>query len=87
MTMLTQEDILEAIRKAVEAATEQGNEPGTVTTAEIQGVMDCGPERARGIGRQLVADGVLAPDRVRRTNMWGISQLVLGFRYVNGQDK
>jgi hypothetical protein len=84
--MMTQEDVLEAIRKAVEAAEEAGNEPGTVVRREIQEAFEVGEDKARRICVMLVKDGVLVPERgVYRTDQWGIRRPSVGFRYVNGQ--
>jgi hypothetical protein len=83
---MTQDEILEAIRSAVEGAEEAGNEPGTIVRSEIQQAFGVGESKARDIARMLVTEGVLEPIRhVKRKDMWGYWRPVVGFRYVNGQ--
>lgn len=59
-----------------------GDEDGTVTTPELQAVMGCGYRLAKKTADDLVAEGKLVRDMIRRDSGWGIVQPVKGYRIV-----
>lgn len=65
--------------KAIKARR-AGDEPGTITTRELRGMTGFCENKALDIIRDLVSAGKLKPDMIRRTNMHGISSLVMGYR-------
>lgn len=70
--------LLKAIR-----SKKTGDEPGTITSRELRKITGYGENKALCIIRDLVEAGKLQPDMIRRTNLHGVSSLVMGYRIVS----
>ena len=80
---ITEDDLLNAIRAHLEAPDDTSErEVGTITTAELAELMETTQRRALMKAKQLCGQGVLTPEYVYRTNLWGRSIPRPGFRYI-----
>lgn len=78
--IVTEQDILDAIREAMEGVPD--NEAGTITTVEASGALGLSPKTARAKLGRLADAGLLQADYIRRVNRWGVQTRVMGWRYV-----
>jgi len=78
----TVDDVVEAVKNAMTALSEDGQEPNTITRSELQAALDCGEAKALRILRQLVRAGKLQGGMVTRTNVIGITTRYGGYRWV-----
>lgn len=76
---VTTDDILDAVRKVMDAPRDIASGPGATST-EIGEALGCSPHGARRYIKKLLADGVMVTGRVRRLSMAGIPCEVPGYR-------
>lgn len=74
---LTENELLEALQSAL-GGTEDAE--GTFTAPEIKALTGRSEHWLRPRLRALVAAGTLEPAKVQRTNPWGVTAHVMGFR-------
>jgi hypothetical protein len=79
-TNITDNDIFMAIIEAQRHDTEI--DPETFTRAEYQKKRGCGQERALNDIKAAIAAGNVKPEQIRRRNMFGISTMVWGYRWI-----
>ena len=83
--VFTEDDLLAEIRQYLDAPDDTSErEAGTITTAELAELMETTQRRALMKAKQLCGQGILAPEYVYRTNLWGRSIPRPGFRYIGG---
>lgn len=78
---MTEDELLAAIQVALSETT-TSHEPNTVTTNEAALLMSCGEARARDLLKRAAAAGKVLPDWILRTDSWGSTQRVKGWRFV-----
>lgn len=73
----------ELIRALQDAQRVEGDTPNSITSTELQEAHGIGVSKARRLIRQAIADGLVRPEGVYRTNMAGIRQRVMGYVLVD----
>lgn len=80
ITNTPESELLAALHRALEELADTADEPNTVTSSEF--AEHLGLEQSAGTRRlkKLMKAGVLEPAMIRRTDAWGRTKSVTGYR-------
>lgn len=78
---MTEEELIKALQEALQSIDVE-NEPGTITTKEFAAATGMTRRAAIDELRSLAKRDVVKPDYVLRTDDWGDSRHIKGWRYV-----
>ena len=76
LTQSQLEDIIKQLSKVDE------DEPGTFTSHDAAELMGCHVNTARDRLKALAANGAIEPDKIRRSDAWGMVTKVKGWRIL-----
>jgi DNA-binding Lrp family transcriptional regulator len=82
VTSTPESELLQALQEALAALEAGAHEPDTITSSEFAEALGLGQNSALRRLKKLLDAGVLEPVMVRRTNAWGVTRQMQGYRYV-----
>jgi DNA-binding Lrp family transcriptional regulator len=81
--MMTQDEILEELQKALDSADSPDD---AFTTGELAEMLNLGDAAVRNRLRKLTASGRIQPIRIKRMSLTGTMRKVWGYRFISEQE-
>lgn len=82
VTSTPESDLLQALQEALAGLETEDAEPDTITSGEFAEALGLQQNAAIRRLKKLMRAGVVEPVMVKRTNAWGVTRPVQGYRYV-----
>ena len=84
---ISEDDLFKAIEASLLEDRLPGLEPGTTTTPRVMERFKISRPKAKRYLNKLIAEGLIMPDKITNTDIWGNVQTITGFRWVEKEDK